>query len=287
MMGEQTSAGSAAADSPTEPSVPRRPRWLIGTVFALATIIGLFAVLAVWTNRQVLNTDNWTNTSSRLLEDKTIQTAVAAYAVNQLFSSGVPQAQIKAVLPARLQGAAGPVSAGLEQLAGQIAPRVLASQQVQTAWRAANHAAHATLLKIINGGNSLRQDSMAEWWRWISTESSMHWRVHLGVQSQVAAARSALQSNAGTVQGAANKAGITLPPSTGQLVILRSNQLKTLQNIAKAIKGLALLLPLLAFALFALAVWLSRGHRRKALRLTGWCFVGIGILVLIVQALRR
>ena len=34
-------------------------------------------------------------------------------------------------------------------------------------------------------------------------------------------------------------------------------------------------------ALFALAVWLSKGRRRKALRTTGWCFVGIGLFVIL------
>jgi cytochrome b561 len=255
---------------------------VIGTLFVLATIVGIVAVLAVWTNRQVLNTDNWTNTSSQLLQNKEIQTAVAAYTVNELFKSGVPQADIKAVLPTKLQPIAGPAAAALEQVAGQLAPRVLASEQAQTAWRQANRTASATLLKIIDGGGNL-----------VATNGgvvTLNLRAavdqlasSLGVQSQVAAARSALQANASKVQGAANSASITLPPSTGQLVIMRSNQLKTVQDIAGAIKGLAIVLPLVAFALFILAVFLSRGHRQQALRLTGWCFVGIGIFALVVR----
>jgi hypothetical protein len=42
-------------------------------------------------------------------------------------------------------------------------------------------------------------------------------------------------------------------------------------------------LPLLTFALFILAVWLSKGRRRVALRTTGWCFVGIGLFTLIAR----
>jgi hypothetical protein len=44
-------------------------------------------------------------------------------------------------------------------------------------------------------------------------------------------------------------------------------------------------LPLLAFAMFALAVWLSKGRRRQALRTTGWCFVGVGVFVLLDRRL--
>ena len=259
-----------------------RHRILVGTLFVLATVIGIVTVLAVWVNRQALNTDNWTDTSSQVLADEHVQNALAAYTVNQLFSSGAVQAQVKAALPAQFQGLAGTISGGLQQVAGQGAPKVLASPQVQDAWRTANHAAHATFMKIIEGGSpvvgtgggtvtlNLRAivDQLAK---------------TLGVEEQVAAARSKLQQNAGAVQGAAAKAGITLPPSSGQLVIMRSDQLKTAQDIASAINGLAIVLPLITFALFTLAVWLSKGRRRPALRTTGWCFVAIGLIVLLVR----
>ena len=276
---------TGAATSSAGGAAPHRHRILIGTAFTLATIIGVFAVLAVWVNRQVLNTTNWTNTSSKVFADPQVQTAVAAYSVDQLFKSGVPQTEIKDVLsglPKRLQALDGTLTAGLQQLASQVAPKVIASSQVQTAWREANRTASATLIKIVNGGGKA-----------VSTNGgvvtlNLHGVVDqlastLGVQSQVAAARSQLQANSGAVNSAASKAGVTLPASSGQLVIMRSDQLKTAQDIAGAIKGLAIVLPILAFALFILAVWLSIGHRRQAVRLTGWCFVGIGLLVLIAR----
>jgi hypothetical protein len=275
---------SGAAPDVADSSTPHRHRFVIGTLFGLATVIGVLAVLAVWANRQALNTDNWTNTSTRLLADSKIQTAVAAYSVNELFNSGIVESEVKAVLPPRLQPAAGPINSGLQQLAAQVAPRVLASPQVQDAWRAANRAAHLTLLKIINGGGSLARTNGGV------VTLDLHAIVDqlaksLGVQGQVAAVRSKLQGNAGTVQGAAKAAGITLPPTSGQLVIMRSSQLKTAQDIASAIKGFALVLPIITFALFILAVWLSKGRRRQALRTTGWCFVAVGLLVLLARRL--
>jgi hypothetical protein len=285
--------GSEAAERPepsmTEPASvprrgPRRHRFLITTLFVLATIIGIGAVHAVWINRQALNTDNWTATSSRLLADKQIQTAVAAYTVNQLFNSGVPQAQLKAALPTRLQPLAGPISAGLEQIAGQAAPRFLATPQVQAAWRAANRVAHRTLLRIINGGGSRAST------RGGVVTLNLHAIVSqlaasLGIQQQVAAAAASLKAHPGAVKSGAAQLGVTLPPASGQLVIMRSNQLRTVQDIASAIKGAALILPVLAFVLFALAIWLSRGRRRVALRRTGWCFVGIGLVALLDRRL--
>ena len=52
-----------------------------------------------------------------------------------------------------------------------------------------------------------------------------------------------------------------LPANIGRLVILRSNQLKAAQDGVHAISGLAIVLPLLSFLLFALAI----GHLCAAL----------------------
>src|SRR5690242_7381630 len=83
--GQEAAAGSA----PSAPATPRRHRSLLGTLFVLATITGIAAVLAVRANRQALKTDNWTNTSSQVLANKQAQSALTAYMVSQLFSSGV------------------------------------------------------------------------------------------------------------------------------------------------------------------------------------------------------
>jgi hypothetical protein len=64
---------------------------------------------------------------------------------------------------------------------------------------------------------------------------------------------------------------------------MRSNELKTAQDIANAVKSMAIVLPALAIGLFALAVYLARGRRRRTLRTTGWCFVLIGAALLLIR----
>ena len=106
----------------------------------------------------------------------------------------------------------------------------------------------------------------------------------------VAAARGSLcttklqGSTGASVRAAAQqKLGVTLPPASGQLVIMRSNELKTAQDIANAVKNLAIVLPAIALLLFALAVYLARGRRRRTLRTTGWCFVIVGVALLLIR----
>ena len=242
---------------------PHRHRLLIGALFALGTVIGIVAVLAVWVNRQALNTDNWTETSSQVLADEHVQTALSAYLVTELFRSGEVQAAVESRLPSQLQGLSGPAASGLQQVAGQAAPKLLASSQAQGAWEKANRGAHTQLMNTINGGGGVVSTNEG------AVTLDLHALVselaaRLGIEEQVAAAQSKAQGSAGTaarnaVQG---KLGVTLPPSSGQLEILRSDQLKTAQDVAGAIKGLAIVLPLLTFALCILAVWLSKGRRR-------------------------
>src|SRR3954447_17187770 len=63
-------------------STPKVSRAHRGGVYALvvaATVTAFLAVFAICVQRQVLDGDNWTTSSSRLLEDPTIRTAVAGY----------------------------------------------------------------------------------------------------------------------------------------------------------------------------------------------------------------
>jgi hypothetical protein len=107
-------------------------------IFACAVVVGVFASLAVWINRQVLNTNSWTNTSSQLLADPKIEAAVSGLLVNELPSSVNVSAEIKSVLPSQVGGLAAPATAGLRALAIQVAPQVLSTTTVKNAWRLAN-----------------------------------------------------------------------------------------------------------------------------------------------------
>jgi hypothetical protein len=253
-------------------------------LLTLGVVIGFFACFAVWINRQVLNTDNWTNTTGELLAHEKVQVAVSNYAVTQLFKSVNVAEELKSGLPTQLQGLSGPAAAGLHALAERAVPQLLATAQVQEGWRRANRAAHAQLISILNGGSKT-----------VSTKSGVvslnleelitQLAAQLGLSSQLAAAREKLKGGAGAQARtvAKEKLGVTLPPAGGQLVILRSSQLKTAQDIVKAIRGLAIVLPIVALALFALAVWLAQGRRRKELRNVGWCFFGIGVFLLLAR----
>jgi hypothetical protein len=74
-----------------------------------------------------------------------------------------------------------------------------------------------------------------------------------------------------------------IPASAGQIKIMSSDQVSTLQNGATALKGLAFVLPFLAIGLLALAVYLAHGRRRRVLLFAGIDLVVAGVVVLVAR----
>ena len=182
-------------------------RWAIGGIFALAVICGFVAIMSTWVRRQVLDTDNWTNTSSQLLADKKVQNAVGPlHGGPALLERGRGG---RAALRAAASGAAvaAPAAAGLRELANRAAPELLARPRVQDAWQLANRNAHKQLLNVLNGGSKAVSTSNGE------VVLDLHALVdqlaqQLGVESQVAAARTKVGSSGarGAVQRARSHA---------------------------------------------------------------------------------
>ena len=127
---------------------------IVAALVGLATLITVFAIFSIWANRQALNTDNWVNTSGKLLQNQAVRSQLSNYLADQLFENVDVQAELEAKLPPPLKPLAAPAAGGLHQLAPQIAEKALENPHVQELWGEANRAAHLTLLKILDGEGS-------------------------------------------------------------------------------------------------------------------------------------
>ena len=83
--------------------------------------------------------------------------------------------------------------------------------------------------------------------------------------------------------GLAKNLAEKLPPDAGQITILKSEQLKTAQDIVVAIKGLALLLSILTFLTFGLAIYLTRDGRWVTVLFSGVGLIVAGLLVVVLR----
>jgi hypothetical protein len=249
------------------PDVRRAHRGGVYALVVAATVTAFLAVLAIWVQRQVLDGDNWTASSSRLLEDPAIRTAVSGYLVDQLYANVDVAGELRARLPAQTKGLAGPAAGGLRSVAGNLADQALQRPRVQAAWELANKRAHARLLQVLNGGGSV-----------VSTGNG-----------EVAIDLRALLTEIDARAGIGGRLAGRLPPRAANLVVLRSNQLKAAQNVASALRPLAIGLTALALVLYALAIWLASGRqtearwRREALRAAGVGLIVAGIGALLVR----
>jgi hypothetical protein len=236
---------------------------LAAVLTGIATLIAIVAIFSIWANRQALNTDNWVNTSEKLLENPEVQARLSNYVAEELLANVDVKAELEQALPPPLKPLAGPAAGGIEQLAPQIAQRALESPRVQQLWSTANRAAHETLLKILDGGGDA-----------VSTG-----------EGEVTLDLGSVLKQVGERLGVGGAIAAKIPPDAGQLTILKSSELSTAQDVAKLIRRLPIVLTLLVVVLYGLAIYLAGPRRRRALRAVGLGFVFAGAVALIIRSL--
>jgi hypothetical protein len=246
------------------PEAGKGRRRLAIALIVVASLLAFLAIFALWANRQLLNTDNWTKTSSELLERDAIREQIGVFLVNQLYANVDVQSDLEQVFsqvlrPERAEVLAGPAAGGLRSLAEDAADRLLQRPVPQRAWEEANRRAQLRLVQAIEGGGDALSTSGGD--------------VTLNLKALLGQTQSNL--------GVGGRVEQRLPASASEIVILHSDQLALAQDALWVLKALPIVLVVLALGLFALAVYLARGRRREALRACGigLLFAGAGALV--------
>jgi hypothetical protein len=254
-----------ATETPTpKPSTDKRPVRALGAwaALVLAGLLLLLSSFAVWVDRVALNTDVFVDTSSELLDDDAIRSAVATRAVDELYAEVDVASLLEDRLPNDYQSLSGPAAAGLRQASYQIVNRALEQPAMQKLWALSLEESHRTLVQVLEGGGDR-----------VSTDEGI---VTLDLRPIVldTAERIGLRDE---VEG-------RLPADAGRIEVLRSDELDTAQNVFQLLKTLAWLLPILMLGAFALAVWLA-GDRRRAVRRVGVAVLVVGVLGLVAVRL--
>lgn len=260
-----TTADTQAGDAPEQAPQTTKLGIGISIMLVLATLATLLTFLALWANRQILSTDQWTKTSTELLESPAVRDALANYMVEELFDNIDVQAELEKNLPDTLDGLAGPATGGLRQLALRGAETALEQPAVQEAWKNANTVAHKQLLLALEGGNET-----------VSTEGGV-----VTINTRLLLVDLAKQ--VGLPTNLVNK----LPASVGEFTVLRSEELKSAQEAESALKGMTWVFGGLAILLYVLSIWMAATRRRRAVFFCGVSFVSVGLLVVLIQSFAR
>lgn len=239
----------------------RARRRTVKALVALGSILAFLSVFAIWVERQALDTGDWVSTSGRLLENPTIRKALGDYLVDQLYENVDVEKELKEILPGETKQFSGPLSGGLRQVAGDGAEKVLETSTAQGLWEEANRTTHIQLVEVLEEKGDT-----------VSTE-----------QGEVKLNLGALLTNLADQVGIGSSLAEKLPPDAGQITILRSDQLKTAQNVTIAVKGLALVLSILTFLCLAGAIYLARESRWVTVLFCGIGLVAAGFAAVVAR----
>ncbi|MGZ4168014.1 MAG: SHOCT domain-containing protein [Solirubrobacteraceae bacterium] len=252
--------GMTGASPPAQPAtLSRGRRLLVDAIIAVATILLVVGVFSVWANRLLFSPDNWSNTSTQLLANPTIRQTTSNYIVDQLYANVDVAGLLRSGLPTQLDALAAPAAGALRNAAVQVVDQALQRPRVQQLWAQANRAADQLFITVVNGGKGA------------VTVNNGAVTLDLG----------SIVDNVASRLGLPSDLSAKLPANIANLTVIQSDHLKFVQKVGKAIKGLALWLTILVPILYALAIFLARGRRRRTLMTVGFAGVLGGILVIL------
>jgi hypothetical protein len=229
-------------------------------LMVIASVMAVLAILATWLNAQVLNTDGWTRTSVRLLEDQHVRQAVATQLSERVLSAVDVNDLAKEKLPPALAGLAPALSSAAADFLPRAVERALETAAVRELWERANRQVHARATRFLEGGGGALTSSGGV--------------VALNLDS--------ILNTVGQRLGVGN-IGERLPPEKRQLVLARSNTLGTAQTGVKILRHLGWIAPVLAILLYLAAFALAEGQRRRALLEIGASIVAVSLVALLVR----
>jgi len=252
-----------APSTKAAPPLSRTRRIVIWVLVVLGTIIALVAIMTTWVKRQMLDNTAWNKATAQMVQDPKVQSALATFMVNQLYTNVNVGQALSDRLPPNLKQLGPPLAGALEQPATQGVERLLQRPRIQQLFINASSIAHQKLVNVLENKTGYG----------IATGSGV---VTLNVHEMIV--------EVGTELGLPQSALANLPNTTGTITLMKSNQLSAAQAGVQAVRVLSAWLLVAVFVLYGVAIWLAHGRRRATLRNAG---IGLALVGLIVLVLRR
>jgi hypothetical protein len=242
--------------------VSRRRRIGVWALIVGATVIAFVATLSMWVNRQLLDNDTWTSTSTQLIQDPEVQQSLSVYLVNQLYQNVDVAAALQERLPPSLDSLAAPFAAALHEPATTAVGFALQRPRVQQLWINATSNTHQKLVNVLENKTG---DGI--------TAGNGEVTLQLGALVQRTAAELGLPGDVAA----------RIPPEAGTIKVMSSSNLSAAQTGVQAVRIFGRWLLVLVIAMYVLAAYLARGARRIAIRRVGWALVLLGLLLVVTR----
>ena len=213
------------------------------------------ALIALWTRATVLNTDRYVDTMAPIAASPAVQDAVADKLDTRITGAIDFNALAREALPERADVLAPAITAGAESAIREGLDRFVASDRFQTLWEEANRRAHSRVVALLTTGESGR----------LTLDDDT---VSLDLSAAVDRLKERLRERG------FNRVADAIPASVdGRIPLLTSGGFASARKGIDLLKGLSIVLPLLALLCFAGHILMSRPRRR------GWLRVALGLAV--------
>lgn len=206
--------------------------YMVSKVLAvLFAVLTLPAVLLFWIQQDIMNTENYVEIVAPLASDPDVQSRLAEAVAGEVID-GLDIPALVESADAPLMPLAEPLQSAVERYIGEVAVDVFASAGFHSIWIAANTAGHKALVANLSGDQAT---------------------VNLG--PMVAAVKERLLANGFDL-------AVRIPEVDREYALVTSPALEQAQRWYTALRTLAWVVPILALAALALALWLSRARFR-------------------------
>jgi hypothetical protein len=223
------------------------------TLVVLSSLLAPIAVDAIWIRNTALDTDHFVAELGPMIDDPAVQSEIVNVITTNLTDRADIGGRLDELLPQQLGFLRSPIEAEIVGLVRSTTRRVVESDRFAELFRRSLTTSHALVVDTLTGrGDRLRVDDD----RLILDLSEVRGRVVERVN----------ESSLGRF--------IELDTSRpAEIVLLRSDAVTRTQGFVRLLQRLAFWLPLVALALAAAAVGVSRDRRR------GVMWVSIGIVI--------
>jgi hypothetical protein len=230
-------------------------------LLVLGSGLAVLSLVAIWLRVTLLDTDRYVNTVAPIAAQPAVQKAVADKLDTAITSRVDIAALARQALPDRADVLAPAIQTGLQSFIRTQIDDFTKSQRFQDLWVEANRRAHTRIVDLLEGGRSKRlvldQDT-----------------VYLDLSPAVDRVKATLQDRG------LDRLAAAIPPTVdGRIQLIQSNGLVQAQRGVRLLKGLAIVLPVLAVLCLAGSVFLSRPRRRGLLHAAIGVAVGMLLLV--------
>lgn len=260
-----TTATGTRRNKPTQAQGQRWRSFWVGFLIALGSIALSNWLILRWMELYVFDTQTYVETVGPLTKDPAVANALSTYATERLYSSIDLEAEIRNALPEKASFLAAPLAGQVEVATEKIGTKLIASDQFNSIWIAANQNAHSALIATLEKPQSE-----------FNAEKE---RVVFGVNISpfLQQIRSRLQSSDSAV----------ITPTTrmqqaGELAISLRDQVQTMRAAYQYSQAMYIILPFLTIACYlgAIAIASSRWRAVLAVSLTVSVITAIELILL-------